>query len=919
MAFPQSLLPLHVELDVGGWTDITDDPMRRAGVSITRGRSDEGSTVDRSTCNMEVDNRTGDYSPRNPSGAYYGLLGRNTPLRVSLERSYSTLRLLGTAADRITTPDAAALDITGDIDIRIDLALSNWRRGCDLAGKYETTGNQRSWAFYTHSDHSGRLVLTWSTNGTATITVVSDIPVPAPHSGRQALRVTLDVNNGAAGNTATFYYADTMDGTWTQLGDPVITASTTSIFSSSAVLELGDVEDLSNGAVIGEIYEFKLLNGIAGSEVANPDFTIQTHDDTSFADAAGRTWTVQGGAQISNRSYRFHGEVSSWPQRWDNTGEDVSTPLEASGIMRRLTQGATVEGSVMYRASLRDTSGLVAYWPLEDPAGSQRAASATDNTLGLSYTGTPEFATYEGFVASNPIMRLNGAQFNGSVPNYTVGNESQWHFLMNVPSGGAEDGQVVLMWYTTGSVRRWEVFYGTGGTLGLRAFDSGGTQLFTTGAVAFAVNGLDLLVAVELTQNGADIDYALATLEPGESSGLQTSGTLTTDTVGKVGQFQISPSGGIDAISIGHLTFQNDVTSLFELGTQLNGWKGETAGRRIERLCSEESITFTAIGDIDDTVTLGVQMAGPLMDLIRGCVETDLGMLYEPRDVLGLGYRTRASLCNQDARVTLDYSAAELASAPLPTDDDQQTENDVTVQRQNGSSARAVLETGPLSVLTPPDGVGRYDTSVTVEVEYDAMLFDQASWRLFLGTVDEARYPQLHINMARSQIAGNATLFDNLRLAEVGDRVVIQNMPSFIPPEDISQLVQGYTETLNNFEFDLVFNCSPESPYQAVAIYGNATDEGPDRYQAEDSAISEDLTTTETDVSVATTTGPLWTTDADEVPFDIMIGGERMTVTAISGASSPQTFTVTRSVNGVVKTHTTGAAVRLFEPAVYGM
>jgi hypothetical protein len=37
----------------------------------------------------------------------------------------------------------------------------------------------------------------------------------------------------------------------------------------------------------------------------------------------------------------------------------------------------------------------------------------------------------------------------------------------------------------------------------------------------------------------------------------------------------------------------------------------------------------------------------------------------------------------------------------------------------------------------------------------------------------------------------------------------------------------------------------------------------------------------------------------------------------VSGASSPQTFTVTRSVNGVVKAQLAGAAISLFAPAYY--
>ncbi|MGN9802072.1 hypothetical protein [Micromonospora sp. L32] len=75
----------------------------------------------------------------------------------------------------------------------------------------------------------------------------------------------------------------------------------------------------------------------------------------------------------------------------------------------------------------------------------------------------------------------------------------------------------------------------------------------------------------------------------------------------------------------------------------------------------------------------------------------------------------------------------------------------------------------------------------------------------------------------------------------------------------------------------------------------------------------------QTSLSVATTAGPVWTTNAAHVPFDINVGGERMTVTAVSGASSPQTFTVTRAVNGVQKHHGVGADVRLWQPLILGL
>ena len=55
---------------------------------------------------------------------------------------------------------------------------------------------------------------------------------------------------------------------------------------------------------------------------------------------------------------------------------------------------------------------------------------------------------------------------------------------------------------------------------------------------------------------------------------------------------------------------------------------------------------------------------------------------------------------------------------------------------------------------------------------------------------------------------------------------------------------------------------------------------------------------------------------AADLPFDVRVGvGERMPVTAVSGSTSPQTFTVTRGVNGVQLAHAAGADVRLWTPA----
>ena len=89
--FPTTPRDTVVELFVnGGWTDITSDVYARDGLTITRGGRDETSRIEPSSCRFTLNNRSGNYSPRNVSGVYYGSVGRNTPLRVSINKDLDT-------------------------------------------------------------------------------------------------------------------------------------------------------------------------------------------------------------------------------------------------------------------------------------------------------------------------------------------------------------------------------------------------------------------------------------------------------------------------------------------------------------------------------------------------------------------------------------------------------------------------------------------------------------------------------------------------------------------------------------------------------------------------------------------------------------------------------------------------------------
>jgi hypothetical protein len=608
---------------------------------------------------------------------------------------------------------------------------------------------------------------------------------------------------------------------------------------------------------------------------------------------------------------RFIGEVASWPQKWDTGEADVWVPIEAAGPTRRLGQGASALKSTLYRGLTSLTvNAPVAYWPFEDGGDATEFASGLPGGEAATGAGAATLATFTGFKASAPLPELNGAQVGCNVAEYTHTGEHQTRFLLAVPAGGvAAETSVVRIYTATGAAAWWELRVKTDGALILRAMDSEGAELFNGGPMGFAVNGKLLRVSVELEDAGASVtDWNVLTLEAGQPTGLSLSGSTAAGVLGAVRRVGVNSEAGLGATAFGHLSVQDTITSLYDLHEELNAYTGETAGDRISRLLSEEGIP-------SESTAMGPQLPKTLLDLLGEAADADLGILYDPAYTPGLAYRTRGWLYAQDSALELDYATNDLSSIE-PVDDDQATRNDITVTRDGGGSARAELTEGPLSVAAPPDGVGRYDEEVTISVERDEDLPGQASWRLHLGTVDEARYPTIGIDLATASFTADEALSDDARLLDIGSKVTVANPPAWLPPETITQLVQGVTETLSAHQWRFDLNLVPASPYD-VGEYDAATGPGEARYSSDLSTLAEDLDTTEQAIEVATVDGPLWS-DADQ-PFGIWVGGERMTVTDVDGTTSPQFFTVTRSVNGVVKTHLTGAEVRLFKPAVYAL
>jgi hypothetical protein len=153
---------------------------------------------------------------------------------------------------------------------------------------------------------------------------------------------------------------------------------------------------------------------------------------------------------------------------------------------------------------------------------------------------------------------------------------------------------------------------------------------------------------------------------------------------------------------------------------------------------------------------------------------------------------------------------------------------------------------------------------------------------------------------------------------DIGDRVAVTGTPTWLPPDGISQIVLGQIENCYDFIFTEQWSCEPEAPYRV----GILDDPVLGRGDTDGSTLHAGISSTATSMQVDTTdpTTPLWTTNAADFPLDVVMGGERITVGLITGTTSPQTFSsLTRSVNGVVKSQSAGADVRLFQPSILSM
>lgn len=912
------------------WTDLTDRSQQNR-IAITRERRGSG-PIEAGQFTVPLDNGDGALSSRKATSTYYPNVKRGLAVRHSLNFGERHLALTGTSGSRLSTPDHADLDITGDLagvveflsPIRVPPTGFNY----EVVGKFNATGSQRSWLFFLSAD--GTLKLRWSTNGTAESDKTSSIPLFRPDSGPVTVAWEFDVNVGGTSNTLTWYAirgetADLLaDLAGNTLGDPDTDSGTTSIHSGTATLDIGDVQGSGFAAYPGMIRRFQLRSGdlSTGTIVTNPDLTIQTAGASSFNDTAStsKTWTVNSPAAITDRKVRMIGELGANEARFPGHGVEDTAQVEwqVNGPLRRLRQGEQPLQSALYRTVTATNNEDLVYaaWPCEDGRDSEFAYSPIDGVNPGVVRMT--YATDDALDAAKALPQSSDTYgWAFPVPSTVPTTEWEVTWFVNIPTAETSPAWTVLnMLNTTGTIYRWRIRINDT-NVEVATFDDEGTSIATT---TFASDsrqfGTWMLITLYVEQSGSDViwDIELIPIPLGLSFSISPT-TISSQTCGRPTRIHTPTlsSAPPDGISAGWFIVTSGAVTGW-LAPADTAYVGEPAPQRFHRLCQEEGITPLVdgpYGGISSTtwataLTAGAQSMGPqrpieFSKLLQECAEVDEGLWGESRELLdALVFRAGVTLYNQSAALSVTN---EVTGTLAPVDDDQDLVNDATVTRTEGGSARHIDQDSI-------DDLGRYEDSRTINCQSDARLPSYASWWVHEATAEEDRVPELPIELAK-----NDTLADDWHHVNFGDPITASGLPDVLASDSLTQLMDGYSETISTQSWTVKGTGRPSSPRE-VAVLGDAS---MGKLDTAGSQLSAGITDVATSLSVATTLGPLWDPADTEDGFDIGIGGEQMTVTDISGATSPQTFTVTRSVNGVVKSHSSGAAVSLWRPPVLAL
>lgn len=446
---------------------------------------------------------------------------------------YQYLNLV--ANDRVSLPDAAPLQITGDIDVRADLAADSWSTptGYTIVAKDSGTTTTRAWGF---QYQNGFLKFVWWDSGGTLRSTQSSVVVPFSAGQRGRVRATLDVNDGAGGHAVRFWTSPSGGApVWTQLGSSVsVGAFTTSIRNGATPVDL----NVGGGgrALTGKWYSYEIRNNIlddGSGIVASVDFTTKPFGSDTFTESSANAATVTliGNATVGDGRVAVSSATNGTPTLLTLPGDRRNYDyLVVKDVL------STIPYKFYAGANSIDVSGntnvILATTPTDDPFivfdAEVNLNGTLTNTINLTIPPGQSVLTYDHIVL---IFHSTNVHAGAAAPGLTavspasVSDVSATTSILTGLASGGETGKVVT--HTSGGLAgtiRLLVVRGAANVEGV-ASAVGGNVSTTTASTGTLSSSLPASIAIASVGAAGTLGATLA-----NSNGFQQARVLVAET-----------------------------------------------------------------------------------------------------------------------------------------------------------------------------------------------------------------------------------------------------------------------------------------------------------------------------------------------------------------------------------------------------
>lgn len=636
----------------------------------------------------------------------------------------------------------------------------------------------------------------------------------------------------------------------------------------------------------------------------------------------GQTGPYMRGAYATGGSVRFTGEAQAMEP--GETGDHQAVggvtvkgnrwvDVKLGGPLARVGRWRDPLASPLFTQITGGyTTNLRGYFPLEDGRDSTQLANYARLGPPATFYGGVRLAAADGPDGSGQVLEMTAA--GGVDFRYTGMSASAGYQLAFAVELINTDATLrdVFSWVTSnGYTWTWRA---SDTAYSLRIVDGDGAVLkdetYSPGSDAAPGVGQWVYTRIKVSQSGGTV-----TVEPSWYAELAENfwGVTTTfsGTAGAPQRGRLRGNVATDGAHYGHhfvVTTTADNLESSDFTDAFAGYRRERAAERFARLCSSRNLSYVLRGTSSLTAEMGPQPLATFLDQLKEIRQSEGGLIFDRGDNIGIVFATRDYLYDQAAAPVLELTWPDDISPPLKEiTGAADTYNLVTAKNRTGSSVTAELTSGRYGTENPPTGAGRLEKTIDVNHATDERLTDVANWWMRFYTQPVPRFDTIVIDAD-----AHPELLTACNSAEPGMFIRLTGRT----PDPLLLLIvstaQNSHRTRNVFTFKVV-----AGDIFRVAVEDDASS----LIDSSSTTLAEDLDTTETGVNVRTVElGDVWSTAGG---YDVAVAGERMSVSSVtaavlSGGYWTQTMTVVRSVNGVVKSHTTGAEVHIADPVHVG-